>query len=91
MSDSDEDDNEPLARRVSFTEDSESNDDIVRNTTKYFYFPITRVLFIHLAYDCTPKEPAVEGHNRGLVRGRHDDSIDSPMVLEFQKFCLILN
>lgn len=50
---SDSDDNEPLARRVSFTEDSESNDDT---------------------------EPAIKGQYRGLVRGRHDDSIDSPMV-----------
>ena len=46
---SDSDDNEPLARRVSFTEDSESNDDTVRKTTKYLYFPLTKVLLIHLA------------------------------------------
>ena len=31
--------------------------------------------------DCIPKEPAIKGQYRGLVRGRHDDSIDSPMVL----------
>ena len=77
MSDSDD---EPLARRGSFTEDSDSNDDNVSNTNQIF-LPDKYIVNSPCFNGCIQKEPAIKGHHRGLVRGRHDDSIDSPMVI----------